>query len=70
MGAATLLAVVISHSKSLFQYPISPDWLEGLSYRDQPGMTRLLDSGSLHPDADGVFSLIYFLSQISGLSRQ
>ena len=60
---SNVLGVVISHSKNLFDGQVSPEWLK--EERSTPAMTRLLNENN-EVDVDGLFALIYFLSQVAG----
>jgi hypothetical protein len=60
---ANVLGVVISHPKPLFAGEVEYDWLKKDTWEKNPAMTRLLSDDSQEADVDGVFALIYFLSQ-------
>ncbi len=64
----SILGVVISHPKPLFNRECRPNWLACPTVSDEPPMTRLLDDKN-RADPEGIFAFIYFLAQVAGHSN-
>lgn len=62
-----LLGVVVQHPSPLFDFKLTPNWLEETG--NELAMTRLLDHEN-KPDTNGVMAFIYFLAQVAGHIRE
>jgi len=60
-----ILGVLVCHNKNPFSVQAYPKWCSGVDVSSTPQITRILDKDG-NVDKEGVFALIYLLSQISG----
>ena len=62
-----VFGIVFRHPHKLFMDELTPNWIHDIGATDtKPRVTRLFTSKGWEPDLDGIFSFIYFLSQVAG----